>query len=109
MFTYHVYIPIYHVYRFLNVIAIVASFNQALSRGLVCDCENFVDIRFQLYCSMFILSANIQNSEQWMESDVCLIRPGICLLVTLIKTHCHSYTAHTHTRRLQSFCHYTSD
>ena len=36
------------VNRFLNVIVIVASFNQALSRGLVCDCENFVDIRFQL-------------------------------------------------------------
>ena len=50
-------------------------------------------------CWLFILSANIENSSHWMESDVCLIRLDICLLVTLIKTHCHSYTAHTHTHR----------
>ena len=52
-----------------------------------------------VHSSLFILSVNIENSSHWMESDVCLIRLDISLLVTLIKTHCHSYTAHTHTHR----------
>ena len=46
----------YLPHNVLNVKAVVAAFNafnqeKALVKGLLCDCENFVDLRFQLYCS----------------------------------------------------------